>query len=259
LFAARGFENPLIYSNVVGIDFALSDPGTDEDETAVQPTPTQPTRVRLINGVVDKPNIDFYFDDSLIAPEIAFGTGSNFIVIPEGLHVFTIHDPETDQLLGRVEGEFESGNDYTIYGYGNSANLPLSMGIAPNFEIERVPQSASVRLINLSTGEPPQLGFGYTVATENVTQPGPEDGYRRTMEFGVNIVVRETWPGEIFSPPAYIPAGTHNLHILETSQTELALILTNVQLEGDQHYDIVAYQQENSPQVVSFIIAYPES
>lgn len=252
LFAARGTEPPSIFNLFVG---ANPDTTTGTDPFA-EATPSLPTRVLLVNAMPTTPFTDFFMDDGLMAPALNYTQASPLIIIPDGMHTFTVRDPEANILLSRDERNYEIAVDYTIYAYG-APTTAYGLLVVPHRDVTLDPLRASIRLVNLSQDANTSLGLGYSAAAPNVFQPGAEEGYRQTLPFGIETVIRNIESG-FYSPPEFVPPGDYNIRILDSRQTALAFTIQEVTLLAGRHYDIIAIQDSATPQVTGFIAPLPE-
>ncbi len=251
LFAARQFDVPLI--------FEMREVGTRPvltfSEQLEAMTPTLPTRVRLINAISDGQTVNFYIDDVLAAADIARQSSSSMIITESGSHVLTVRDSATNTLLARDERFYDPSNDYTAIVFGQTTSS-IDMTVIDDRDIKNYPARPSIRLINVSIGPNVLLGAGFSPPEPNPFQPQAGDGFRLPVPLGITPLSENIEP-LYGSRLQYVLPGIYHLRVIDNLTSRLALTIPFVELQEGLHYDIIAYQRVDSPQVEGFIIPYP--
>lgn len=251
LFAGRQFDPPLIFDmREVGTRPALT-----FSEQLEAMTPTLPTRIRLINAISGGQNVNFYIDDVLATADIAAQNGSPMIIIADGSHVLTVRDSATDTLLARDERFYDAAVDYTAIVFGQLTSS-IEMTVIDDRELRNYPARPSIRLINVSISGDAILGAGFSPPDPNPFQPQASDNFRLPIPLGITTLFENIEP-LYGSRPQYILSGSYNVRIIDNIASRLALTIPAVSIEEGIHYDIIAYQRVDSPQVEGFIIPYP--
>lgn len=107
-----------------------------------------------------------------------------------------------------------------------------------------------------------RLGLAYSVAApeiENLPEGTDEptiDDFRRTIPFGVYTLVNDV-SGAAWSGIIMMPAGEHNLDILDSARGQLAASIAFADLRAGVFYDVIAYQEDQSFRVRAFLLEYP--
>ncbi len=109
-----------------------------------------------------------------------------------------------------------------------------------------------------------RLGLAYSVAApavENKPEGADEAtiaDFRRSIPIGVHTLVSNI-PGNTVSGLILMSPGTANLDILDSTLSQLATTLALMDLQAGAHYDVIAYQETDTPRIRAFLLAYPTS
>lgn len=253
------FDNlPLILSDSVGIDETISDFSVD---ITPSPTPEIPTQIRFVNGIANGTTIAFRVNGTVVIPEISFGLGSELTTVPSGDYNLDITLPGADSAITNTDAFFDIASRYTIVAYGPNIEEARLL-VMPDFNLILGEQSPHVRLINLSPSVDSKFTLAYgpptsTARSGDLASFG-EGVYRQSFSFGIEPLnaVNTTEAGS-FSNVSLIPAGTHNIYIIDTTVNQIAANIQNVTINETTHYDVFAFQERDSLRVRGFILAYP--
>lgn len=219
-------------------------------------TSPPPARVRGISATPTNPFTALYVDAVPISETLTYGLSTPLVVIQPGERVITLRDTSEDRLLARLNYNIEPGVSYTVLSHG-SLTAGYDLFIIPDFElILDSTENTHIRLINLSPSGGTQFGLGYSAPEQNVLQPAEETGYRQSLTLGITTPIRDV-EDLSFSRPLRFPPGTHNLQVIDTGRTSVALILPVVTLEAGRHYDMVVFQDAGGLRVTGFLVPYP--
>lgn len=107
--------------------------------------------VRLVHGVADGPAVDVYANDTLIAPNLAFGTATEHLALPAGDYSVELRAAGTADALLTDDVTVEAGTAATVVAQGTAAELALGVYADDTAGISA--DSALVSLINVVPGD----------------------------------------------------------------------------------------------------------
>ncbi len=265
LFTGKRLGFPLVYQESVGALVPTPDPN---DFT---PTPTQipVTTLRAVNAAPGR-FVDFRVDDVDFATALAYKNGSNPIIILDGDRIVTAHDQTTGELLGRTVVTVLSGVQYSVY-VSPSSSLGYNMTVTEDVLPSASNDALYLRLVNTSSVDA-SFGLAYSdpvpgsdivpTVDANATPSGDSsfvvDPYRRSLPFGTVPLIDNVFRASAsdFLQTRRI-TGAKDLVIIDMYQMMMAAAVSNVVLEKNMYYDVVAFQQEGSTLVTTFMLPYP--
>jgi hypothetical protein len=253
------FDNlPLILSDSVGIDETMVDFSAN---VTPSPTPEIPTQIRFVNAIANGTVISYRVNGRVAIPEISFGLGSELTSIPAGNYTIEVTLPGSDTAVISSDAFFDIASRYTLVAYGPSIEEGRLL-VVPDFNLVFGETSPHIRLFNLSPSIDTRFTLAYGVPTETA-RPGDleqfgEGVFRQSFAFGIQLLetVEVTEAGS-FSNVSLIPAGTHDIYVIDSNTNEIAVNIQNVTISEGTHYDVLAFQNRDSPRVRAFILAYP--
>jgi hypothetical protein len=248
-------NNPVILSDDVGIE-----PKSGEvTANSTQQAPTNAARIRFINAVNGSGIFDVLLNQQPIIAGLSYAQGSPFTALTNSNASITVKSGETELL--NIEQDFTTGTGYTIILYGANPNQ-VKASIISDGNLIFDGSSPHLRLINLSADGDALLGLYFSTGSEPPT-PTPEATidpsnaiFRRSIPLGARRLISSVKPGDT-SNPVLMPVGSYNVYVTDAVHNQIAVSLYNLQLEGDVHYDVVAYQEAGGLQVRAFAVKYP--
>ncbi|MBZ0291908.1 MAG: DUF4397 domain-containing protein [Anaerolineae bacterium] len=263
LFTGRGNDQALIFSERVGIEApaTTADANTDTQSETIQETPTT---IRFINAVNGSVALDLYLDDTLVVSAIESTLGSDLTGVGTGPFIIQVAASSTADFVASLDATLEPSTPYTVIAYGESLE-DIALAIVTD---SGRPQgsAAQVRLFNGATADMTQLGLAYSPAaepgTDRIGTPPDASNFRRSVAFGMERIIPITdISAGTASAFGIVPAGITSVHILDTTDDpdSVASTISGVELEPGRLYDVVAYQESDSPRVNAFILAYPDT
>jgi hypothetical protein len=254
LITGRDDNQPVILSEDVGVDETLSQ---DLSEQPLESAANAQAQIHFINAITNQIPLDFRLNDSIVA-NVTYGQGSEFVTAAAGAATITVTSEGSDIVLQVVDDTLESGEHYTVVAYGtdeNDVRLMLISDAALIFD----GRSPYLRLINVSLSNDVSIGLGFS--TQDPTpQPGvtiePNQDLRRSIPGGIQQLVENILGGTV-SPVILMPTGIFDMEILDTATNQLATTVLNVNLEADRHYDIIAYEEQDTTRILAFVVQYP--
>lgn len=261
LITGRLDNNPIILSDNVGIDESV----VVEDGAVVQPSAG--ATVHFINAIADGSVIDFAVGDTVLASNIAYGQGSDLITVGQRSPTFSMRQNGTDSSAASIDAQLTEGGQYTVIAYGASLDRSDLLLLSDD-QLRLDPNTPHLRLINVSDSTDIMLGIGFAEVTQVVTSEAPQaataeatgevepDDGRQSIPFGIQQIVNNIGGGSA-SNIILMAEGTFDLMVLDSASNTLATTLRSITLEAGAHYDVIAYQEINSPRVQAFIVTYP--
>lgn len=228
--------------------------GTGNEAASVQDSAS----VRLVNALQDLQPVTFLADDTPLAT-VEYGQGTELLAVAPSNVI--IGAQINGNLAATADVTLESGKTYTLVAYG-AEEEQVSLLLIPDTGLILTGAAPHLRLINVGLDIGVPLGLGYSApapAVENLPEGTDEptvDSYRRSIPGGLLPLVNDI-PGGAASGLILMSPGTFNLYILDSSLSKLATTLDFVELEAGAHYDVLAYQEYDTPRVRVFILAYP--
>ncbi|MBC7813710.1 MAG: DUF4397 domain-containing protein [Burkholderiales bacterium] len=262
------FNAPVIVSEEVGVDESLGD-----INALAQPTPaipTTPTALRFVNAMSAEMPVDFAVDGSVLANVNDFGQGTAAIPVEVGAHVIELRSPGVATALASAPVNVQPGVTYSVFAYMPDGTNPRLLVVSDE-DLRFDAMGSHIRLVNLSE-EAIRLGLMLSQVDpirNNVPTPVPGSlivpttaegsdfpAFRRSIPFGARAIIDDV-SGSSASGNIVIPFGTRNMEIIDVEQNLLALTIANVTLELGQHYDVIAFQEANTPRVRGLVLQYP--
>jgi hypothetical protein len=124
--------------------------------------------------------------------------------------------------------------------------------------------SPHVRLINITIFGELTLALAESSTqgvAEGTTIMGESAGseiFRRSMAYGIErIRTVDQAAGRAFSNVSLAPLGPHDLHLVDVSLNMIAVSIRQVDFKPGAHYDVIAYQNQDSTLVEGFAVLYP--
>jgi hypothetical protein len=261
LLTGRINDPPVVLSDNIGFDQNLV--GFSED---VQPTPTLevPTRVRFINAVKGSAPLDVFLNGQALATTLVYGASSTPAIFGPGTHRLEVRPTGSAQsLYSSGEIILEPSTPYTIVISGFGTN-PVESLLLDDSQVDLADSSPHVRLINttifgeltLALGESSTQGIANTSTI--IGEPAGSDMHRRSMSYGIEpIRTLEETAGRASSNVSLAPLGPHDLHLIDVGLNMIALSIRQVDFRPGAHYDVIAYQNQDSALVEGFAVLYP--
>jgi hypothetical protein len=261
LATGRMGDPPVILSENVGINEALV--GLEE---GVAPTlvPDTPTRARFINAIKGGLPVDVLVDDQTIFSGLEYGSTTVLTPFAEGEHSVEFRFTSTGESVAVATPTFAFADPHTVivYGFGTS---PVEIMSLSDADVTLTGDSAHFRLINVSIAGETSLGMavsrtdtpvpGMTIVGESAANT---EG-RRSFAFGVERVPTLTKiTGRTASPVTLAPLGAHDLHITDDVLDLIAVSFRGADLSPGAHYDVIVYQNIDSPVIEGFAVRYPD-
>ena len=261
LMTGRIGDPPVIVSDNIGFDQNLV--GFSQDSP---PTPTLevPTRVRFINAIKGSLPLDVILSGQTLASSLVYGASSTPVNVDPVTHTLELRQSGGNQSLFTAdEIILEPSTPYTIVISGFGTDFIETL-LVDDSQVNINGDSPYVRLINttmfgeltVALGESSTQGIadGSTI----IGEPAGSEMNRRSMSYGIERIrtVSET-AGRAFSNVSLAPLGPHDLHLIDVSLEMIALSIRQVDFEPGAHYDIIAYQDQNTTLVEGFAVRYP--
>lgn len=261
LLTGRLNDPPVILSDNIGFDPNLV--GISPDVT---PTPTLevPTRVRFVNAIKGSAPLDVFIGGQLLAGSLGYGASSSVHTFDPGSQTVELRQTGSSQVMF-TSGEviLQPSTPYTIllYGFGTD---PIEVMLIDDTQVNLADDSPHVRLINATIFGELTLTLGES-STQGITQSttifGESAGseiFRRSMAYGIDpIRTVESVAGRTTSNVSLAPLGPHDLHIIDASLSMIAASIRLVDFKPGVHYDVIAYQNQDTTQVEAFAVLYP--
>ncbi|GIL12164.1 MAG: hypothetical protein BroJett038_08840 [Chloroflexota bacterium] len=255
LVTGRIGSPPIILSDNVGVDENLRDP---LDDSTVEGAADAPL-VRLVNALEDQMPVDFTVGQTPLAA-VAYGEGTELLAVPQREPVISVgRDGGT---LATADITLQNGQTYTVIASGSAEAGLIRLLVLLDSDLIFSGDAPRLRLINTSLDRSVRLGLAYSVAApeiENLPEGTDEptiDDFRRTIPFGVYTLVNDV-SGAAWSGIIMMPAGEHNLDILDSARGQLAASIAFADLRAGVFYDVIAYQEDQSFRVRAFLLEYP--
>ncbi len=239
LITGRLDNNPLILSDNVGIEeAALAGENAAEDAA-----------VRFINAAGEQNPVDITLNGTTLINALNYGEGSGLLSVNAG--GTTIEALRGGTALAALDTALDAGTRYTavIYGYESSG---LRILLLNDSEISASGDIPHVRLIQVSPDATVLLGLGYSEPTSDTEM----SDLRRSLLPAVQQSLGSIEGGSA-SGIVLMPSGTFDIYVIDTPNEQVAAIIPVISLQGNAHYDVVAYQEENSIRVQAFALPYP--
>lgn len=253
-----GDETPLIYNLNVGTQQAPLTGGSNVTESQ---SPVQLRFVNAIPGLL----INYRLDSVDLFNRMTYGTGTNQVAIGPGEHFITAHRSDTGALIARTIRTFNSGEQFTVFAYGNVESNNFGLMLAADDAIQLDDGVFTMRLVNLSL-EPTVFGLGLSTAVLRdpdaaptpIPDPADPRDMRRTLPIGVTRLIN-TIPSLSASSPVNVfrNDGTYALRIIDDELSQLAATIPDARLETGNHYDVIVFQEAGLLRVQVLVLPYP--
>lgn len=247
LVTGRADNKPVILSEPVNVEASAS-----------ASVPADAVQLRLINALQDQTPIEFMANDEVLAT-VEYARGTELITV-ENINS-TIGARIGANLLAATIPDLQSGKRYTIVAYGAQAKQ-VKILVIPDAGLIMSRDETHLRLINASLDGGVRLGLAYSAAAPAVVNEpeGTEEPtireYRRSIAAGVHALT-DGVPGNAASGIILMSPGMVNLDVLDSNLAEMATTLAFMDLQAGAHYDVIAYQETNTPRVRAFLLKYP--
>ncbi len=260
LATGRIDDPPVILSESVGINESLV--GLD-DGVIPTPIPDIPTRARFVNAIKGGLPLDVLVDNQTIFSGLEYGATTVLTPFAEGEHEIEIRFTSTGEAIAFATPTFEFTKPYTlvVHGFGSS---PVEILTLDDSDIKLTGDSAHFRLINASITGETSLGLAVSrtdTPSNTMTligeSPTNAEG-RRSFAFGIERVPNLTQvAGRDASAVILAPLGAHDLHVTDDKLDLIAASFRGADLSPATHYDIIVYQNIESPIIEGFAVRYP--
>lgn len=264
LFADLQGDVPLFYVDSVGESSPETSIAENEESNEQDTSATPSSRIRVVNSVSNS-TLDFRLDDAPFVPGLTYSSGSSLINLTLEEHVLTAHDPGTGRALARATLNLTPG-DFTAFVYGDP-DIGYDFLVISDTGLSQVRQQPSMRFINLSRDETLfVLGIGArgTGSAINVNPDSAESDDTRierpSVPAGIQRIgnpIESITAGNAF--PAPTAAGPRDIIIIDHAMSAMASVISDVNIQIDTHYDVVAFELPNSEEVLTFLLPYPKN
>jgi hypothetical protein len=146
----------------------------------------------------------------------------------------------------------EAGLRYTVVIYGDES-AGLRILLLDDREIAGSGDTPHLRLIQVSPDATVLLGLGFSEPTADTDM----SDLRRTLLPSVQQSLGGIGGGSA-SEHILMPSGTFDIYVIDALAEQVAAIIPAISLQGNAHYDVVAYQEDTSIRVQAFALPYPE-
>ncbi len=257
-------EEPVMIIDEVGTNpnILLEDlPLTDE--------PKEPINVRFINAIDRPSQVDFLINGDPIARTInskEFTMPIIFLDMPEGSVTVEVAGPNDGTPLSATDYEFRAGLDYTVVAYGPSIDRARLMVMVDPGSLISTDDFSNLRLINTSQ-TPISFRLGYKDASQPIIRPtllpsDPNDPFgsnfsenRLPILPGTTNITADISSG-MASLIGRVPTGPIELYVIDASRRAVAYTFPDLTLEPNKQYEVVAYQDSGSDEVMAFLLSY---
>jgi hypothetical protein len=249
LITGQTDNKPVILSREVGVRDELA-----STESAIQSS----ARVRFINATTSA--IDFSINHSPMISALPYAQASEFTSVTTLSASLSVSSNGV-ALTEPLDITFEENTRYTIVAYTVGAETTRLL-VIPDTGVILNSSTPHLRLINVS----PEMGTGFSLAySESTTEteseatpaPAPEaPDLRRSIPFGVFRIMSNVGSGDA-SNAILMPAGRFDISIIDTELLQIGATISGVPLNGNTHYDIVAYQEVGTARIRAFAVPYP--
>lgn len=252
LITGRSDEQPVVLSENVGIDENLSVDAEND------PTFGGDIQVRLINAIIDQTPVDLQIGAETVISNLGYGQGSD-LVSPQGQDLtLNILAAGSSDVLQTVSDTLEGGGQYTLVVSGENRDNVRVM-VVPESDLSFGGASPHLRLINVSANNDSLIGIGFS--PQDPTQQAsnsaaPSDDLRRSIPGGMQQLI-DSVPGGSVSTAALLPSGIFSLEILDAVTAQWGATIPNVALDPGAHYDVIAYEEQDTTRIQAFVVAYP--
>lgn len=264
LFTGRGDDQPLIFSERVGIETPALTTDDNDSNTFDDALPPASTTIRFVNAVNSTVALDLYLDEMPLISNIESALGSDIILADAGPASVQVAASNTADFLATLDTTLEASTPYTIIAYGENLEA-ITLAIITDSDRPQG-SAAQVRLFNASPIESIQMGLAYSTATEagsNRFGTVPDaDNFRRSLAFGMERIPPITdIPAGTASGFGIVPVGIHSVHVIDITDDpdSVTSSINGIEMESSRLYDVIAYQEAGSRRVRAFVLAYPET
>ncbi len=260
LVTGRIDTTPIILSDKVEITDASGDPST-------QITGQQAASIRFINAVEGQ-TLDFAINGVSALTGLNYGEGSALYPATDQNATIRVNSTGQTDSLGSQDTTFEAGSRYTVLAY-RAERGEVGILVVNDDNLIFDGSSPHLRLINVSTDNNSSLGLAFSQSNDNpnptvepaITAEATVDGNLPdvvyTLPYGVQKLVSNIGASSA-SSVILMPVSTVDLNVIESIANRLAVTIPKVDLEGDMHVDVIAYQQANSDTITAFMVIYPQ-
>ncbi len=255
IFAGRGFDEPILLSYEVGT-LGFETVIVEEEEELEPVIISQPTEVRLLN-IWEGRQVNVRVDGTVVAEGLDYGNVTNPLVIEAGERNILFSDIDGDFELVEITETFEEGNDYFVVIFNNLFDDELEGDILlideTNANLTTV--SSAIRLIVLEAALDSRYGLGYSLPSDQLTQPNAEEDFRRSIPVGIEQIVRDV-PEFNASTIQRLPTGPHNIRIIDNREAKLSFTHTEVVLEPAILYNVFLWENPRTRQTTTIIVPH---
>jgi len=219
-----------------------ADTDTDEDTETGEPTTAF---IRVLHLSPDAPAVDIYADGALVASDLPYPKGTDYLEVPAGTYTFDVSPAGTsvdDSVLTVADLALSAGERYTAVAFNKAADIEalalvddLSDLAADNIRVRAIHAAVDVGAVDIwnlpEDGEPAMLYDNVPFGAVGDYFDLPAGAY--TLGFDVD---EDAVPDLIFSLPA-LAAGTVANVFAVSDEDGLSLL---AQLDGDATAEIAA-------------------
>ena len=256
IFTGQDDDTPFILSENVGTSTEVVD--FDEDTTQTSQA-VGPTQMRFVNAIDSAPLINVFFDDLEIGTLLAGRQTLDFSIIPSGLHIVSIRDETNTEILAGIEVDFQPDTNYSFFAYGY-AEYRYDIAVIEDRPILSEDDSI-VRLVHLSQGDNSTFALhsiessannfdnnSLAEATEEVTTSRPSL-FSGTLSLTPNIAEASA------SRFVTIRTGLTDFIIVD-QLTRVASIFPDINIEANNIYEVIVYEDTFSNEARGFVLQY---
>ncbi len=245
LLTRRAFDAaPLIISDRVG--------------TAAPPATEAPVgaSLRFVNAIEVGNPMDFSVGSASVGLTTAYGQATDFVTVPSGDQTLTAR--VDGGKFVEIEGQLAPSASYTAFVYQSHSGPAVLLVSDDDVFFDTI--NGRIRFVNLS----PQAEMRYGMASTGALPPdqrlpeGTEEavGRRLSLPMGAQRYVQKIDGGAI-STAVSIKPGDYDIFIIDQLNFGIARTVEDVAVDANRLYDVVAFQQSDSPVVSAFVVPYP--
>jgi hypothetical protein len=234
-----------------------------EDGVLPTPIPDTPTRARFVNAIKGGLPVDALVDGQTIFSGLEYGSTTVLTPFAEGEHEIEIRFTATGQSVASTLTTFDFTKPYTLVAYGFGSN-PVEIMSIDDSQVNLMGDSAHVRLINASIAGENSLGMAVSrtdtpsSAQTLVGESAANEEGRRSFAFGIERLPNLTQiPNRMASSVVLAPFGAHDLHVTDDALDLIAVTFRGADFSPGVHYDVIVYQNLDSPIIEGIAIRYP--
>lgn len=173
--------------------------------------------VRVVHASPDAPAVDIFVDDTAVVKNVAFGTASEYLNVPNGEHQIRVvpTGQPADQSVIDLTKDFKEGKPYLIAAVNRLDDIEGKV-----YDVNLSPISADQSRVRVVHASPDAGDVDVAVAGGDVLFEGA------SFPDATNYAV--------------IDAGTYDLEVRSTEDKDVATAVKGLKVEGGMVYDIIA-------------------